>query len=115
MTPRSLESRAAFERLLDTLREISDRQLGPDGGIDEEIDAVEGYRNALHLLSVATDCYLEGDPERPAFVRLVAPTRKMMGDNPDALYHFARVRGDRRYRVSGRRGSEDYLSFTLHG
>ena len=115
MSPKPLATRAAFESLLGTLHEISDRQLGEANGIVEEIDAVEGFRNALHLLSVATDCYLEGDAERPAFVRLVSPTRKMMGDNPDALYHFARLRGDRRYRVSGRRGSEDYLSFTVHG
>jgi hypothetical protein len=113
--PEPLATRDAFEALIATLHEISAKHLTREQGFAEEVDVVEGFRNALHLLSVATDCYLEGDPERPSFVRLVSPTRKMMGDNPDALYHFARLRGDRRYRVTGRRGSEDYLSFSVHG
>jgi hypothetical protein len=115
LSPRPLESRAAFAALIDTLREISESHLTPERGVLDELDVAEGFRNALHLLSVATDCYLEGDAERPSFVRLVSPTRKMMGDNPDALYHFARIRGDRRYRVRGRRGDECYLNFTVHG
>ncbi|GIW42555.1 MAG: hypothetical protein KatS3mg076_3132 [Candidatus Binatia bacterium] len=41
--------------------------------------------------------------------------RKLGGDNPDAIYHFARIRGDRTYRVRGRRGLECYFSFTVHG
>lgn len=113
--PRPLASRTAYDTLVATLREISEKHLTAEQGFIDELDVVDGLRNALHLLSVATDCYLEGDAERPEFVRLVSPTRKMMGDNPDALYHFCRLRGDRSYRVRGRRGSESYLSFTVHG
>ena len=115
LNQKPLATRTAFDGLLGTLHEISEQLRTGARGLDEEVDAVEGFRNALHLLSVATDCYLEGDPERPAFLRLVSPTRKMMGDNPDAIYHFARLRGDRRYRVTGRRGDCAYLSFTVHG
>jgi len=114
LTRNALETRAAFDSLIDTLREISGHLTGP-AELGEEVDVVEGFRNALHLLSVATDCYLEGDPERPELVRIVSPTRKMMGDNPDAIYHFARLRGDRRYRLFGKRGDSGYLSFTVHG
>lgn len=114
MTVDPLATKGAFDALVETLREISAHLDGP-ADLREEVDRVEGYRNALHLLSVAIDGYLEGDPERPEMIRLVSPTRKMMGDNPDAIYHFSRLRGDRRYRVSGRRGDVDYLSFTVHG
>ena len=117
VSQKETRSYSAFHGLIDTLREIADVHLGPERDIVlEERDAVEGFRNALHLLSAAVDFYLEGDPERPEFVKIVSPTRKFMGDNPDAIYHFARIRGDRRYRITGRkRGDECYISFSVHG
>jgi hypothetical protein len=102
-------------KLLDSLREVADHHLSPERGLLHEVDIAEGFRNALHLLNAATELYFEGDPERPEFSRIVSPTRKLMGDNPDAIYHFARLRGDRSYRVTGRRGDECYVSFTVHG
>ncbi len=39
----------------------------------------------------------------------------MQGDNPDAIYHFARIRGDRAYRVFGQINEQCYTSFTIHG
>lgn len=110
-----LRSHRAFLDLLDALRESAERYLTPANEIEAEIDLVEGLRSVLHLLSAGIDFYLEGDPERPAFVRIVSPTRKFLGDNPDAIYHFARLRGDRGYRVTGRKGDACYVSFTIHG
>jgi len=106
-----LESFGAFEALLAALRASAEHEAEDA----DEIDQVEKLRNVLHLLSAALDFYLEGDPERPAFVRIVSPTRKILGDNPDAIYHFARLRGDRAYRVTGRKTDECYVSFTIHG
>lgn len=115
MTENSLKTAAAFRGLLDTLSEAVDAYNTPDRGIKDETDIVEGFRYLLHLLSVGTDLYLEGDPERPEFIRIATPTIKFGGDNPDAIYHFARIRGDRSYRITGVRGEECYLSFTIHG
>jgi hypothetical protein len=109
-----LESHRAFLGLLDALRECAERALMPENEIESEIDLVEGLRGILHLLSAGIDFYLEGDAERPEFVRIVSPTRKFLGDNPDAIYHFARIRGDRAYRVTGRKQDECYVSFTVH-
>jgi hypothetical protein len=108
-------SYAAFHELIDVLRAAADTWLSPERGVEREIDVVEGLRNALHLLSAGIDFYLEGDPERPEFMQIVSPRRKFMGDNPDAVYFFARIRGDRRYRIRGRRGDECYISFSIHG
>lgn len=113
--PSENRSHAAFDRLLEALREAADAGLGPEGGGFDEVDVAESYRHLTHLLSAAFDFYLEGDPERPVFTRMVSPTRKFLGDNPDALYHFAPIRGDRAYRVRGRRGEECYFSITVHG
>jgi hypothetical protein len=106
-----LASFASFGDLLEALRTCAEHEAADA----DEIDQVEKIRNVLHLLSAALDLYLEGDPERPEFLRLVSPTRKILGDNPDAIYHFARLRGDRAYRVTGRMADECYVSFTVHG
>jgi len=115
MTKPTCQSTKAFDTLLDTLREATETYLGPERGLVKEVDIVEGYRYLLHLFSAGIDFYLEGDQEHPAFVRMVSPTRKLGGDNPDAIYHFTRIREDRTYRITGRKGLECYLSFTIHG
>jgi hypothetical protein len=58
---------------------------------------------------------VEADPERPRFSSIVSPARKFLGDNPDALYQQAVIRGDRAYRITGHRTVQDYISFTVHG
>ncbi len=87
---------------------------GPRADMDA-LGIAEGYRHLTHLLGYAFDLYLEGEPERPVFTPLAAPTRKILGDNVDSLYHFAPLRGDRRYRIRGRRGNEVYLAFCVYG
>src|SRR5215510_7071328 len=105
----------AFHALLDTLRDADQTFLdGPRGEMDA-LGIAEGYRHLTHLLAYALDLYLEGDPERPVFTPLAAPTQKILGDNVDSLYHFAPLRGDRRYRIRGRRGNEVYLAFCVYG
>ena len=81
----------------------------------DELDALDGFRYALQLVSEASELFVEGDPERPRFTSIVSPSRKFLGDNPDAIYHQALIRGDRSYRVTGRRDREVYISFTVHG
>ncbi len=108
-------SKQVFDKLLVSLREAADNYLVPERGINSETDIAEGIRYILHMLSAGIDLYLESDPDYPQFIRIVSPTRKLMGDNPDAIYHFARIRDDRSYRITGKRGDECYLSFTVHG
>jgi hypothetical protein len=81
----------------------------------DELDVVEGYRYVTELLSEASELLVEADPERPRFSSIVSPARKFLGDNPDALYQQAVIRGDRAYRVTGRRDHQTYISFTVHG
>src|SRR5512145_2365367 len=109
------ESGRAFHALLDLLREADTTfRVGPRGDLDA-LGVAEGYRHLTHLLGYALDLYLEGDPERPRFTPLASPTRKILGDNVDSRYFFAALRGDRTYRIRGRRGSEVYLAFCIYG
>lgn len=66
------------------------------------------------MVSAASDYYIESDPEHPRMASIVSPARKTQGDNPDAIYHLCRIRGDRSYRIRGRRDKETYISFTIH-
>ena len=51
----------------------------------------------------------------PRFVRIVSPLRKFLGDNPDAVYFNAPVRGDRSYRIRGNLAGATYTSLTVEG
>jgi hypothetical protein len=107
-------SRAAYRELLQTLQRIGDDYLSPAWGVTSGADIAEGYRALLHFLDVGIRLYFEGNPERPEFQPIVSPTIKIQGDNPDGLYFHTRIRGDRNYRIRGRRVGETYLSFTVH-
>ena len=107
------ESRRAFQELLELLR-VADREwLGPDWGILRDEDVADGERFLLHLLATGLHLKLEADPERPLFQRIVTPTRKILGDNPDAVYFEAAIRGDRSYRIRGNTAGAVYTSFTI--
>jgi hypothetical protein len=108
-------STAAFDELLDLLADIRDRYVLSAERFDDELDVVEGFRYVTELLSEASELMTEADPERPRFSSIVSPARKFLGDNPDALYQQAVIRGDRSYRIRGRRDGQTYISFTIHG
>jgi len=109
--PKSTE---AFDELIATLAEIRDGYVLNEDRFTEDVDAVEGYRYVTEVLSGMSEFFVEGDADHPRMASIVNPARKLQGDNPDAIYHFAQLRGDRSYRVYGVRGEESYVSFTIH-
>lgn len=105
----------AWQELVEVLRTCDRSFIDGRRGRFDDAGMAYGYRNLGHVLAFATQLYLYGDPETPVFLPVQdAPIEKTLGGNPDVLYAFAPVRGDRRYRITGRRGDEAYLSFTLH-
>lgn len=109
----SPESRKALRELMQTCNDFDQVYLKSLKAASPT-DIAEGQRYLMHLLSTGTELFLEGDAERPEFARIVTPTRKLMGDNADAIYYHAQLRGDRRYRIRGRRTGEVYISLTVH-
>jgi len=105
---------AQIDDLIGALGEIRGDYLTGDR-FDDPTDVAEAYRYLGQMLSAMSEMYWEADPDHPRFASIVGPARKLQGDNPDAVYHFARIRGDRAYRVSGRIDKECYTSFTVHG
>jgi hypothetical protein len=108
-------SAQAFHELLDLLREIGDSHFRADRGVIEEVTAAEGFRALTHLLAAGVEHHLEGDPDRPLFSRVVSSQRKILGDNPDAIYYWARIHGARGYRIRGHIDGAAYTSITVHG
>jgi hypothetical protein len=78
-----------------------------------EIDDADAEVYLAALIDGATQ-FVAADPARPAFVPWVTPTRRWMDNGRDSVYWMAPVDGSHRYRVSGRRGDECYLSFTVY-
>ncbi|MBP1688112.1 MAG: hypothetical protein H6Q33_4255 [Deltaproteobacteria bacterium] len=109
----STQSRSAFYELLDTLRDVDVRYLGPERRIDRPEDIADGHRFVLQVLWSALDLISEADPERPVFRRTVWPELKFLGDNPDAVYYTAYIRSDRAYRIRGKTAGAVYTSFSL--
>ena len=78
----------------------------------DEVTLAEGLRYLSRITRIALESALEhGDPLRPSINQLVSETKKFGCDNPDTLYQTAALRGDLEYRISGRRGTVNYLSF----
>lgn len=89
----------AMNALFDTARELEARIKVP-----ADLDAVEGRRFLLRMVSASVDLFVEeGDVEAPHFHHSEGPTRKMFADNPDADYLRAPIRlgPGRVYRVWG--------------
>jgi len=107
------ESRKKLHELLDLIREADERRYGPEWGITTPEDTTAGHRNLLHILQGGLYSHLEADPERPKFRRIVSPTRKFRGDNPDAIYFEAAIRPDRDYVVKSNLAGAVYFSVTV--
>ena len=107
-----LQSRAAFDELLDTLRTAADTWVVPGPAMDDA-DVAEGFRNLTHILHSALYSHQEFDPERPVFHRIVSPTRSFTGDNSDAVYYETPVAPGLEYIVRGNLAGAVYTSFTM--
>ena len=106
---------AALDDLIAALTEIRDGYVSNADRWTDALEQAEAYRYVGQMLSAMSEMYWEAQPEHPRFVSIVDPGRKLQGDNPDAIYHYTRIDGAKKYRVSGRIKDECYTSFTLHG
>jgi len=96
---------------LDELKAAGDQLFRPTTPTDE-VTAAEGLRHLTRLLRIGLESSLEvSDPDFPVIARLVDETRKFGCDNPDTIYQRALLNGAQRYRIIGKRGTVDYLSF----
>jgi len=112
--PAAVMSGVAWDEFCDTLKEAG-RSVTHDKAPGSPIDRAEGFRYLLELLSLAIDSVVERpDPDFPSFFPVMSPTRKFGIDNPDANYESTLIKGDRSYRIAGRRGTVHYVGLTVY-
>lgn len=80
---------------------------------ESERELLEGLRVIARVASLCSQMSVETDPGRPAFFDMCSPNRMVGGPNPDGNYYLAMIRGDRRYRIGGTRGTSAYLGLQI--
>src|SRR5271157_4458741 len=80
---------------------------------ESERELIEGLRVIARVSSLCAQLSVEADPDLPRFFDMCSPTRMVGGPNPDGNYYLAMIRGDRRYRVTGTRGTAAYLGLQV--
>jgi len=111
-TPSEPQGTPGYAAFLSAAAEAPAR-LGASRPNLSDIDRADAETYLAGLIDGAVQ-FLAADPGRPAFVPWVTPTRRWMDNGFDSVYWMAPVDGRHRYRVSGRRGDECYLSLTLY-
>jgi Protein of unknown function (DUF1214) len=80
---------------------------------ESERELLEGLRVIARVSSLCSQMSVEADLARPTFFDMCSPNRMIGGPNPDGNYYLAMIRGDRRYRITGTRGTSAYLGFQI--
>ena len=106
-------SRRALHELIDLLGEVDRRWASPEWNLHTADDVVGAHRALMHYLQWGLVGLFERDPAAPRFHRIVAPDRKLLGDNPDAVYFDAPISADHAYRVTGETRGATYVSVTV--
>jgi hypothetical protein len=107
------DSRKALRELIDLLNEVDERWAGAEWNLMNESDVVAAHRALMHLIEGGIVGYFERDPAHPEFRRIVTPSRKFTGDNPDAIYYDAAIDDQHEYVVRGSMDGAVYVSITI--
>lgn len=101
----------AWDEFCDSLKEAG-QVVQSSAAPDDAFNKAEGYRYLSRMLRAGLESFLEhGDP---AFPQLRCPchtTIKMGADNPDNYYQSTSLDPNYDYRITGSRGTVDYLGF----
>lgn len=101
----------AWSEFCDSLKQAGEVVLRSTAPKDA-FNRAEGYRYLSRMLRAALESNVEsGDPRFPRFYQLANDTIKIGNDNPDNIYQNVNVDGRLDYRITGTRGTVDYISF----
>jgi len=106
-------SAAAMTELAELIATINADADHPRWKFAGEQDRASYREFTLHSLHHALQFWLEADPARPRFNRWFTPTKKLLGDNPDTVYHGTVIDPTRSYRLRGNIADAGYTSFTV--
>ncbi len=107
------ESRAALQEFIALLQEIDEHWCSEERNLHSAEDVAGAHRALMHILEAALVGYFEQDASNPDFRRIVTPSRKLTGDNSDAIYFDAPVSPEHTYLVQGSLNGAAYFSLTI--
>jgi hypothetical protein len=107
------ESGAAMQELREVLGRLEAAFATDAWGLRGPMDQAEARRLVMFHLHHAIEVYFEPSAERPAWKRFVTPEKKLLGDNPDAIYFATPVSAELSYRIRGNVARATYTSFTV--
>jgi hypothetical protein len=112
---RKLVEGQAWDEFCDQLKAVGRHVMRPEVPADPFTRA-EGYRYLTRVLRSSFDIFTEhADPEFPVLYRPCDEIVKYGGDDPDKYLQKAAVSGAYEYRIRGRRGTVQYISFLTQG
>lgn len=107
------QSRTALQELIGLLTEIDQRWSSEEWNLSSAEDVSGSHRALMHILEAALVGYFEQDVRSPNFRRIVTPSRKLTGDNSDAMYFDAPIHPDYAYVIRGNTSGAAYFSMTI--
>lgn len=114
MTQHSDDAAArAYANLAAALGEIEAKYITPERGMNTPEERAAGRHLLANALQHGFQCWYDVDPARPLFHRWLSTTKKLLGDNPDAVYYGAIVDPAGSYRIRGNVHGACYTSFSV--
>jgi len=107
------ESRTALKEFINLLSEVDERWSSEEWNLGSVEDIAGSHRALMHILEAGLLGNFEQDARTPSFRRIVTPSRKLTGDNSDAIYFDAPVLADLCYVVRGNLNGAAYFSMTI--
>ncbi|OMC47948.1 DUF1214 domain-containing protein [Mycobacterium sp. IS-1264] len=107
LAPKSLAAWQFFQQMLADVTKVVTQDA------ESERELLEGLRVIARVSSLCSQLSVEADLDRPSFFDMCSDNRMIGGPNPDGNYYLAMIRGDRRYRITGARGTSAYLGFQI--
>lgn len=103
----------AWLELAAAMREAEAKHAAPPYAGKDAVERADARRFLAQVMQTSLEFWADADPSRPVFTRFVGPHKKLLGDNPDAIYFFAPVDPQLRYVVRGNVAGATYTSFTV--
>jgi hypothetical protein len=107
------ESRRALGEFIALLQDIDSHWCSEERNLHSAEDVAGSHRALMHILEASLVGYFEQDASNPDFRRIVTPSRKLTGDNPDAVYFDAPLSPDHTYLIHGSMHGAAYFSLTI--
>ncbi len=110
-----LRSGEAWADYCDGLKEAG-QDIFREHAPNAPIDLAEGHRYLARMIRFGLEHIMEaGDPRLPYFFPSLCETQKSGWDNPDNHHSNAYISGAYDYRVHGRKGDCEIMSFAVYG